>query len=373
MTWLFCFLTACNQENSIYKNTLNFFKPSAEDTLIIKKPNILASDSIAPGYRYELVHDTSFVDLKDTISFEIYKDIQSPSDYYLNCFKNHVYSYSVLISPSLFHNKIDSNLIKITQISEPEILYYSLKYKKIFLWFNLGFPNQEAFNKGLVSVNEKGKNWFLDIVSNIGFNKYQYFLSKDEESVILGNYVIQLEEEKIKKIEIPFIFSGFLNSQSYFVLNDPVKGDTFVEERLIDDWGNEKIEYYRVTVKDTINKNLYIFNLNGDTLYKLRFDGICEDESFGQQICFAKSDSLKMGVFYDFRKKKIRVFDLITLNLKTFALNDLISDYPDHLLYIDVPVNCYIQDSSIFRGEKKLRIFFYKQKPTYYLFLYDKY
>ncbi|GIV44717.1 MAG: hypothetical protein KatS3mg035_1840 [Bacteroidia bacterium] len=371
IAWLFCFLAACNQENSLYKQTLDFFTDDSQDTLYIKKPTSFSLEQ-EPSFRYQLVSDTSFVSFQDTISFEIYKDIQSTSDYYLNCFKNHTYHYSIIISPQFFSDKMDTHLIKITQISEPEILYFSKKYQKLFLWFNLGLPNQQAFNKGLIGINEKGKNWFTDIVSNLEFNKYQYFVSKDEEAIILGNYVIQLEEQNVKKIKRPFIFSGFLNSQSYFILDDPIKGDTFVEEKLIDEWGNEKIEYYRITVRDSQNKNLFIFNLQGDTLYKIRFDGICEDESFGKQISFVKSDTLKIGIFYDFHRKFLRIFDLVTLHQKIIYLKDLTSDYPENLPYIDIPINCYLQDSMIFRGEKKLRLFFQQQKPAYYLFLYEK-
>ncbi len=372
MTWLFCFLTACNHENSLYNKTLNLFNNDTQDTIYIKKPELFPYEIQEQSYRYQLIRDTSFIDYQDTISFEIYKDIQSSSVFYLNCFKNHVYKYSIIINPNVFSDKIDSNLIKITQISEPEILFFSVKYQKLFLWFNLGLPNQQAFNKGLLSINEFGKSWFSDIVSNLGYNKYQYFASKDKETLILGNYVIQLEDEKIKRIENPFIFSGFLNSQSYFILDDPVKGDTFVQETFIDEWGNEKIEYYRVTIKDSFNKNLIIFNLNGDTLYKIRFDGICEDESFGKQISFAKSDSLKIGVFYDSHRKFLRIFDLVTLNQKIVPLKDLTSDYPENLPFIDIPMNCYFHDSTIFRGQRKLRLFFYNDKPTHYLFLSEK-
>jgi len=372
MTWLFCFLTSCNQENSYHSNNFNIFNTSgtSSETLYIKRPDLLLSDTLNLDFRYQLINDTSFVLYQDTLSFEIYHDLKVPNDYYLNCFKNHIFKYSLIINPQLFSNRLDSNLLKITQISEPEIFYFSEKYKKLFLWFNLGLPNQQAYNKGLIGLNEQGKPWFTDISSNEGFSKYQYFASNDTETILLGNYLIQLENENIRKIEKPFLFSGFLNSQSFFILDDPIKGDTFVQETFIDEWGNEKIEYYRVIQKDSFNKNLIIFNLNGDTLYKLRFDGICEDDDFGKQVCFAKSDSLKIGVFYDLPKKLLRIFDLITLTQKVFFLKDLISDYPEDLPYIDIPVNCYLQEQ-LHRGEKKLRIFFQKQKPVYYLFLHS--
>ncbi len=371
MTWLFCILTACNQENK-FTNSFKWFDNDNHDTLIIQKPPVLAQNLLEPNFRYQLISDTNFVVSQDTFSFELYKDIQSYSDYYLNCFKNHIYNYSFIINPSIFKHILDSSLIAVTQISNPEILFFSSKYQKIFLDFNIGLPNQQAFNKGVVSINHKGKNWFSDIISNLSFNKYNHFISKDEEALLLGNYIIQLENEKITKIQKPFIFSGFLNSQAFFILDDPVLGDTFFQETIIDEWGNEKIEYYRVTIKDSIDPNLIIFNLNGDTLYKLRFDGICEDEIFGKQICFAKSDTLKIGVFYDFTRKKIRIFDLITLNQKIIDLKDLISDYPENLPFIDIPMNCYLQDSSLYRGEKKLRLFFLNNKPSYYLFLHAK-
>lgn len=374
MTWLFCFITACNQENSFYNRTLAWFNnDKTNDTIYIKKPDNILKENYELQYRFQLVNDTSFFYQKDTISFELYKDIQMPSDYYLNCFKNHVYSYSLVITPRLFSDRIDSSLLQVTQISEPEILYFSAKYQKLFLWFNLGFSNQHAYNKGLLAINEKGKNWFKDIVTNDGFGKYQYCTTNDKENIILGNYVIQLETEKIKKIERPFIFSGFLNSQSYFIVDDPVRGDTFIEDKRIDEWGNEKIDFYRVTQKDTVNKNLIVFNLNGDTLYKIRFDGICEDEAFGKLVSFGKSDALKIGVFYDFQRKFIRIFDLETLNQKIIPLKELISDYPENLPFIDIPVGCYFQDSILYpRGERILRLFFQNQKPTYYLFLHSR-
>ncbi len=43
------------------------------DTFLIKKPDKLISDFDNQSFRYQLIHDTSFVISKDTISFEIYK------------------------------------------------------------------------------------------------------------------------------------------------------------------------------------------------------------------------------------------------------------------------------------------------------------
>lgn len=373
ITCLFYFLTACNHDNHFYQKPLKFLGFNSDhDTLIIEKPSFFSvKDSNSLAYRYQFIEDTIFVTSNDTISYEIYYDTQTLSDYYLNCFQNHVFKYSVVISPEIFTNKIDSNLINLTKFSEPEILLFSKKYKKLFVWFNVGLPNQESFLKGLVGINEKGIPWFRELSSNVAFEKYQYFCSNDEENVILSNYVIQLSDQKVNKIEMPFIFSGFLNSQTYFLIDDPVQGDTFVQETIIDEWGNEKVEYYRIEKKDSINKNLVIFNLNGDTLYKFRFDGICQDNGYRKLVSFAKSDSLRIAVFYDFHRKILRVFDLLTLSQKAFSLKNLISDYPENLPYLDLPSNC-LDNSHEYHGVKKLRIFFSHQKPLYYLFLYDK-
>lgn len=370
-SWLLFVFVSC--KNNSIQNSFQTENPSKKDSIVFKEVRPFQFVEQSDSFRFQFYWDTVFVSPQDTFRFELYHDKQKPRDYYLNAFKNNRFHYRFILNPEIFKEVLDSQLVACSVVSSPEVLFFSPRYKKLFLWFNLGLSNQEAYNKGIAGINEKGKAWFKQIASNQGFSKYRYCINRNEEALLLANHLILLETESQVPLSPDIVFSGFINSQVFFTLTNPTKGDTFVEHTFIDEWGNEKQSFYRIVQKDTSQRNLVFYNLNADTLYQLRFDGICEDESFNAVVAYGHSDSLNVGVFYDFVKERLHVFNLQTLYKRTYALCKLIPEYPQKLPFLDIPTPCYAYNDSLSsRSNKKLRLFFKDTIPTYFLFLHEQ-